>query len=250
MTYGMYIAAMGAEAQNRRLQVVTHNMANAATPGFKRELAVIQARNSEAVENGSVDPRREDHHNVGGGVMMKETVTDFGKGILKRTGISTDFALKDPEAFFLVEKDGQRLLTRAGNFIFTPDGRLTTQSGDAVLSSNGTPAAIDDPTLPWRATSSGWIQQGGSVTELAIVKPQLGDLVRAGENMFSSISTPPQAGTESRHMLNGYLEQSGVNPTKEMMEMIRTSRAYESNVKMIQNFDHITGQLLARVLRQ
>ena len=249
MSYGMYVSALGAEAQNLRLQVISNNLANTSTLGFKREIPVVQARASEAIELGLDSADRESGNNVGGGIRVEESKTDFSLGVLKPTGVPTDVALQSPETFFVVQKDGRQHLTRAGNFQIL-NGRLVTADGLPVLSRAGTPVVVD-PSLPYRFLPEGILDQPGGGAELAIVKPKSpADLVRVGANLFRPLATPPAAEASERRVQSGYVEESGVSPTMEMLEMIRTTRAYEANVRMIQNHDNVTGQLLNRVLRQ
>jgi flagellar basal-body rod protein FlgF len=242
----MYISAAGAQSQSERLQVVTNNLANVDTPGFKRELAVLRARHAEAIEQGESYAGSRTINDIGGGVYVSETATDFSPGTVRQTGVPTDVAI-DGDGFFVVEKDGTPLLTRAGDFHFGVDGRLLTQQGYRVLSNKGEPVTID-PKMPWRMLENGTIEQAGTRTELALVKPQsLGDLVKAGENLFYPLAqvTP----VARRSIRGGYLERSAVQPAQEMMELIETSRAFEANVRMIQNQDQMIGSLVNRVLR-
>jgi len=245
----MYLSAAGANAQSQRLQVLSNNLANVDTPGFKRELAVLQARHAEAIERGDVPAGTGAREDVGGGVRLAETVTDFSSGPLHETGIPTDLAI-DGEGFFLVERNGEQLLTRAGNFHFSPDGRLQTEEGYPVLSTEGEPVAIT-ANVPWRAFEDGSLAQAGVKTYLALVKPQsLGDLAQAGENLFSPLASVQPVPPAERRVVSGYLERSTVRPALEMMELIETSRAYEANIRMIQNHDTMLGSLVNRVLRQ
>ena len=249
MSYGMYISAAGADVQSSRLQVVSNNLANVNTPGFKREIAILQARHAEAIERGNVAPGQRGIEDVGGGVRMSETVSDFSAGPIRKTGTDTDLAI-DGEGFFLVEKAGDPLLTRAGNFHFSTTGQLQSEQGYPVMSLDGGPVTID-PLLPWSFTEEGGIEQGGDKRLLALVQPaSLGDLVKVGENMFSPLAGVNPVPSTDRHVKNGYLEQSGVEPTLEMMEMIETSRAYEANIRMIQSQDQAVGSLVNRLLRQ
>ncbi|MBP85622.1 MAG: flagellar biosynthesis protein FlgF [Planctomycetaceae bacterium] len=249
MPYGMYISAAGAAAQSERLQILSNNLANVDTPGFKRELAIFQARHSEAIERGEAVAGLKGIEDVGGGVQLAESLTDYATGAVCKTGVATDMAI-DGDGFFLVAKDGEQFLTRAGNFHFSANGELHTEQGHAVMSPDGEPVAID-PTLPWRALEDGSIQQEGNKTLLGVVKPQsLGDLVKAGENFFSPLASFENVPANERSIKSGYLELSGVKPAAEMMELIETSRAYEANIRLIQNQDHMLESLLSRVLRQ
>ena len=249
MSYGMYLSAAGADVQSARLQVVSNNLANASTPGFKREIAICQARHAEAIERGQVAAGSRGIDDVGGGVQLSETVTDFSTGAIRETKNKTDLAING-DGFFVVDKNGESLLTRAGNFHFSTTGQLQSEQGYPVMSLDGGPIAID-PILPFDFTEDGGIEQGGNLLQLALVQPaSLGDLVKVGENMFSPLADVAPVANADRKVKSGYLEQSGVQPTLEMMELIETSRAYEANVRLIQSQDQMVGSLVNRILRQ
>lgn len=251
MPYGMYISAAGAAAQSERMQILSNNLANVDTPGFKRELAMFQARHAEAIERGEAVAGQQGIDDVGGGVQLAETLTDFAAGAMRQTGVKSDMAVNG-DGFFLVAKDGEQFLTRAGNFHFSVDGELQTPQGHSVLSADGEPVVIDPSNPSWQAFEDGSIQQlGGARTSLALVKPQsLGDLVKAGENLFSPLAAVEDVPANQRHVKSGHLEMSGVKPAAEMMELIETSRAYEANIRLIQHQDRMLESLLTRVLRQ
>jgi flagellar basal-body rod protein FlgF/flagellar basal-body rod protein FlgG len=249
MPYGLYLSAEGAAAQSRRMEVLANNLANVDTVGFKRQLAVVQARAAEAIRQGLSATGDGTINDVGGGVEVPETLTDFSNGTLKQTGVPTDLAIEG-EGFFVVQGDSEeRLLTRAGDFRLTPEGQLVTQDGEAVLSSDYSPVQLN-PFLPFNVSDNGTVFQAGEALPLAMVKPKFNaDLVQQGVNTFRSLSDidPLEAG--DRQVRQGFLELSGVVPTTEMMEMIEASRAFESNVRLIQHQDQAIGNLLSRVLR-
>jgi flagellar basal-body rod protein FlgF/flagellar basal-body rod protein FlgG len=250
MTYGMYISAEGASAQAKRMEVLANNLANVDTPGFKRQLAELEARHAEAILQGLASPGSGSQNDVGGGVKVLGTATEFVQGTLRQTGIPTDMAIAG-EGFFLVEGDNsQPLLTRAGDFQLTSDGRLITQEGRAVLSQDLAPIQLA-PNLPWDVSDHGVIRQGTSQVPLALMRPQsLADLAQQGDNLFRPLTEPEIVPPHEREVRGGCLELSGVKPTTEMMEMIEASRAFESNVRLIQHQDQAIGNLLSRVLRQ
>jgi flagellar basal body rod protein FlgG len=250
MHYGMYLSAAGAASQSQRLEVINHNIANVGTTGFKRELGLLQARAAEAIEQGLEPAGTGTVNDLGGGVRLQDTTTDFTQGPLRKTLNDTDFALAEPNAFFVVQQDGEDFLTRAGNFHFNSAGELVTDHGHRVLSSDGTPIQID-PLLPFSVNAQGAIVQAGEAKPLATRRPAaMGDLVRLGDNLFASAGTPPVEIPENeRSVKGGYLEMSAVQPHAEMMRLIETTRAYEANVRMIQNHDTALGNLLGRILR-
>lgn len=248
MSYGMYVSAAGAHTQSERLKVISNNLANVDTPGFKREFAIFQARHAEAIERGDAAAGSGTTDDQGGGVQVSETVTDFSGGQLRQTGNPTDMAI-DGEGFFLVEKDGEQFVTRAGNFHVAPNGRMMTQQGFQLLTFERQPVAIN-PQSPWEFVERGIISQDGNEIPLAIVQPNsYGDLAKAGENLFRPLDKLKDVPFRSRHVVNGFLEQSSVRPAEEMMELIETSRVYEANIRMVQNQDQMTSSLIGRILR-
>ncbi len=253
MPYGMYISAAGAAAQTRQLEVISNNMANAHTVGFKPDFAIEMARHAEAIERGADHPSSESINNVGGGIEIQRTATNFARGITKQTSIPSDLAIVDQngDVFFKVERDGETLLTRAGNFRFSGTGQLLTQNGATVLSTEGEPIFIDPEIPEWQFNEDGSIQQGEERIPLAMERPvSLGDLAKAGNNEFRPLGETIQVAPNERRVRSGYLEMSAVSPTHMMMDMIKTSRVYEANVRLIQHQDHMMGTLVNRALRQ
>lgn len=249
MPFGMYISAEGAQVQQRRLEVIANNLANVETPGFKRDVATFQARFAEAIQQGSDYPGSRSQNDVGGGVKVIDVQTNFASSSLRETGMPTDFAVNG-EGFFQVRgRDGATHLTRAGNFTLDPQGRLVTQVDDLrVLDESGTEIVLD-AAKPWEVHSGGRIVQDGSDTAIGLVQPRsLGDLVKVGGNMFRSLGAVSPVASDQRDIRQGYLEQSGVNATREMTAMIETSRAFEANTRLIQHQDSMISGLVNRVL--
>jgi len=248
MSYGMYIAAEGAQAQSRRLEVLANNLANVDTPGFKINLAVLQARPSQAIKEGKATAGTGSINDVGGGVRVGGTPTSFSQGALQYTGSPTDVAITG-EGFFVVDHDGKQMLTRAGNFLLSNEGKLITPNGDHVLSADGAPITVNN-TSPWKIQDDGVLAQAGTRTPLGLAKPaSLGDLVKVGENLFSPLSQVIPIRESERHVRNGYIEKSNARPTSQMMQLIEASRAFEANVRMIQNQDQVISSLVNRVLK-
>ncbi len=250
MPYGLYISAEGAAAQSRRLEVLANNLANVDTTAFKRDQALFRARFAEATERGINPPGDGSINDLGGGVQLAGTLTDFSVGPLRETGRDLDLAIQG-DAFFQVMKEGKQYLTRAGNFAIDPTGQLVTQQGETVLSDGGTPIAIDPDGGPWTITPDGNVLQAGATTPLALVRPQsTADLSKVGESLYLPLAPVQSLDPSERRVLTGFVEGSGVRPTLEMMELIETSRAFESNVNMIKHQDQAMGTLISRVLKE
>jgi flagellar basal-body rod protein FlgF len=250
MYYGLYLSAAGAAAQGQKVEVLSNNLANVDTVGFKRELALLESRDSEAIERGMASRGSRNLSDIGGGTGQNQTATDFHVGNIRPTGIDTDMALETSNSFFVVQHGQEKLLTRAGNFQRSSEGVLQTREGDPVLSSDDSPITIDS-TLPWELLPGGVISQAGDARELALVQTdKLSSLEKVGQNYFSapgkSISPVPP---EERRVRRGFVEMSGVNPIQEMVDLIAAQRAYETSTRMIQNHDSMTSSLISRMLR-
>ncbi len=249
MYYGLYISAAGANAQSSKVEVLSNNLANVNTVGFKRELALLEAREAEAVERGLTSRGTGQLEDIGGGVGLRATHTDFSPGTLQHTQIPSDLAIDSPDTFFQVQRGAQKLLTRAGNFHVSNEGLLVTATGDQVLASDGTPVEID-PAQPFDFREGGVIEQAGTRTELALLTVKnLSTLQKAGDNYYLTDRSSGLSPAEDRVVKSGYLEMSGVNPVEEMVELITASRAYEANVRVIQQHDTATSELITRLLR-
>lgn len=249
MPYGVYLSASGANAQSHRLEVLSHNLANVNTPGFKPQQTILQSRFAEMIADGSVPAGLGGADDIGGGVTIQPSQTQFSVGAMKSTGRETDFAIKDESSFFVVERDGEQLLTRAGDFAFDSNGRLISQSNEPVLATDGQPIQIE-PGKPVQVGADGRIRQGEKVWELMLAKPQsMGDVSRVGANTFKPLAEFDLVPKSERKVVAGMLEQSAVSPTTAMMDLIETSRVYEANIRMIQHQDSVMGTLISRVIQ-
>ncbi len=248
MPYGLYISAEGAHSQSKRMEVLSNNLANVDTPGFKRDLALFQARYAEETGRGLDQPGSGSINDIGGGVWMNRTTTDYSQGTLKKTGTPTDMAVNG-DGFFVINQQGQNFLTRSGNFLLNNNGQLVTQDGDPVLSVEGTAIEVNSET-PWRVSPDGAIEQDGGKTYMALVMPKhFSDMVKHGENKFEPLAPTVPVPDERRAVRGGYLEMSGVRPTLEMLDLIETSRAFEMNLTMVKNHDSMLNSLVNRVLK-
>jgi flagellar basal body rod protein FlgG len=253
MLYGLYLSASGLQAQEKRQSVITNNLANANTTGFKRDLAVVQARANAAYE----DPRMSQYrHGIlgkqGGGVLVHGAGVDLTQSTLLRTGNPTDLALEGRGFFVLQgENDGQTALTRDGRFLVSSEGTLVSStSGRPVLNSEG--AAIKlDPALPVVVDATGRLTQSdASGQDIASAQLKLTDVadarrvVKLGRNMMT-VDDPKalQDISPSTIVRSGHLEQSGVDPVVEMVNMMEGQRIFDANAKMISYQDQTLQQL-------
>lgn len=245
MVKGLYTAYTGMINQEHRMDVLTNNLANADTNGYKKEGATAQSFDSilaYKIKDNSEGYRlakRTGVHNPG--VKIGEGYTDFSQGPLKTTENPYDLALTD-KGFFAVEftnKQGETSVkyTRDGNFTLNESGELVTQDGDRVLGTNGQPVKID-PLKDTQINVQGQVIQDGKVAATIRVTDfeDYNYLKRYGENYFEPIDGATEKDAVAK-VYAGYLETSNISVVTEMVNMITVSRAYETNQKVITTYD-------------
>lgn len=243
------MSAEGAQVQQQRLEVIANNLANVNTVGFKPDVVSFQSRLAEAFQQGDGYEGDRTKNNVGGGVNVIDTTTDFTAGRLQTTGNDLDLAVIGDGFFQVSDQSGQQLLTRAGNFSIDSQNRLVTQNGMLVLDSGGSEITLD-PQFPFEISATGHVSQNGSRVPIGLVGPQsLGDLVKVGHNLFQPLGPVSQLEAGRREVRSGVLEMSGTQSVRQMTDMIETQRAFEANVRIIQSQDSMTGNLISRVLQ-
>jgi len=249
MLYGLYLSAAGMQAQEVRQSIISNNLANAQTAGFKRDLAMMQSRLQASQEDPKMVPYAVPTlRNQGGGVSRSGVGVDLTQGPLEQTHNQTDVAL-DGRGFFEVKgaKDGEVNLTRDGRFLLNQDGTLVTAgSGRPVLSSDGQPIVLN-PALPMKVMADGTITQGDGSTGVKLGLTDVADqkdLVKLGENLMTvskkDALTPMSGTTQVRQFT---LEQSGVDPIVEIVGMMEGQRAFEANAKLISYQDTTLSEL-------
>lgn len=249
MVRGLYTAYTGMMQQQARLEVVSNNLANATTVGFKKEGSTSQAFDSMLaikVKDASEHFLDRTIGNVSLGVKVGETYTDYGQGSFKSTGNLLDVAIAG-DGFFAISytsKNGveSTMYQRAGNFTLTNDGFLVTKDGDYVLGQDG---PINIPTQATIAINElGEIYADNEyVDRFNIVDfEDYNYLSKFGENMYEALNGATFKEPQSTKVQQGYLEMSNVNVVSEMVEMISISRAYESNQKLITSIDETLGK--------
>lgn len=243
MVRGLYTAYTGMMNQQARLDVITNNLANASTVGYKKEGSTSQAFDSMYTQKIKDDSEGYINRRIGKeslGVKIGETYTDYTQGSFKVTGNTLDLALEGT-GFFNIEytsKSGvtSTRYTRDGSFSINNEGMLVTEDGDYLLGQGG---RIQIP-----AGTEVSIDELGNVyaDEQLVDKIQITDfedynyLRKFGENLYTAVDGAVEK-DGSYKVREGYLEMSNINVISEMVEMITISRAYESNQKAIQTID-------------
>lgn len=246
MVKGLYAAYTGMVQQEHRMDVLTNNLANADTNGYKKEGATSQSFDAmlafkikDATE-GYRTAKRLGYNNPG--VKIGEGYTDFSQGPLKETSLPYDLALTD-SGFFTVEftdKSGNTSVkyTRDGNFTLTAEGFLVTQDGDFVLGDDDKPIQISTTAADTAINVKGQIIQDGKVVGTLKITDfeDYNYLKRYGENYFEAIEGAKEK-EPAASVYAGFLETSNMSIVSEMVDMITVSRAYESNQRVITTID-------------
>ncbi|MFC0561048.1 flagellar hook-basal body protein [Halalkalibacter alkalisediminis] len=259
MLRGMYGAAAGMIAQQQRQEMLTNNLANANTPGFKADQAslrafpnmLIKAMGTTSMPNGQAPTIGE----LTTGVYLQERMPNFRQGDLMETSNNTDIALlqgvmpqtesgRPGALFYTVEnQNGDLRFSRNGNFTIDGAGFLTTSEGHYVLGTNGDRIQVGNEEF--RVNEAGFITNdaGAQVAQLNVVyaeDPML--LVKEGNGLLrfeGEGNLPIAVGNEaiSYQLQQGFLERSNVDASQTMTEMMNAYRAFETNQRILQAYD-------------
>lgn len=257
MSSGIYTAMMGARAQEHALETVNNNLANVNTPGFKRQATMFREIHNDVTAMDSPLQGPDIHSPVRflpddriAGV-MEERFTHFDQGPLRQTTNPFDLAIEGDGFFTLQGADGP-VYTRNGAFTLQADGTLTSNTGAPVLDEQGQTIRIPDTASQVSITPEGEIQVGsGTVAKLGVVRfddPRLLERVGNSEWRVMSPQLQPQA-IQAPNLHQGWLEGSNVNPVSTMTLMIKTSRLFELNSKIIQAYKQMDQGAVQEVAR-
>jgi flagellar basal-body rod protein FlgG len=257
MIRSLWIAKTGLDAQQTQMDVISNNLANVSTSGFKRARAVFEDLLYQTIRQPGAQSSEQTQLpsglQIGTGVKPVATERIFTQGNLQQTGNAKDVAIQGNGFFQVLMPDGTTAYSRDGSFQTDANGQLVTASGYAVQPAITVPADIQTMTVARDGTVS--VQQAGSSTPVTIGTLQLAMFVNPaglqslGENLYgeTAASGTPSSnapGSNGAGLLNqGYVETSNVNVVEEMVNMIQTQRAYEINSKAIQTSDQMLQRL-------
>jgi flagellar basal-body rod protein FlgG len=257
MIRSLWIAKTGLDAQQTQMDVISNNLANVSTSGFKRARAVFEDLLYQTLRQPGAQSSQQSQLpsglQIGTGVKPVATERVFTQGNLQQTGNAKDVAIQGNGFFQIQMPDGTTAYTRDGSFQTDSQGQLVTSSGYLVQPGITLPANTLSITIAPDGTVSAL--QPGNVAPTQVGTLQLATFVNPaglfsmGENLFAETAasgTPNVAtpGTNGTGLLNqGYVETSNVNVVEELVNMIQTQRAYEINSKSIQTSDQMLQRL-------
>lgn len=264
---GIFSALSGALAQERRLDTVSNNIANANTAGFKKDRQVFNEyltaneRPPDVIQVPKIPATTESFFNNQGGdrayVDSSGSYTDHSQGALKRTGNVMDLAIEGKGFMEVLTPSGVRY-TRNGHLKIDGEGRVVTREGHPVLS-EGLGQDPEQRTIKINGvrnltiSSAGEIYQNGELAgRLSVVDFNNTDaLQKQGNSLYAkkeSYQGAPVA-AQNFEMHQGFAEISNVNIVEEMTDMIAATRAFETNQKAIKAYDKMDERLVNDVPR-
>jgi flagellar basal-body rod protein FlgG len=257
MLRSLYTAATGMEAQETKMDVIAHNLANTSTTGFKKTRAEFEDLLSETIRTaapatpqGGTAPSP---LQVGLGVRTVATTRSLSQGDMINTGNPLDVAIEGAGFFEIQRANGEPGYTRAGNFRVDSAGRLVTQQGEQLEPSITVPQETTSLTIAGDGQVSAKMPGKDDPVVLGTLElvtfPNASALEAVGGNVFLQSAAsgealrvkPGESGTGA--LTQGFLEGANVKAVEEMIAMISTQRAYEMNSKVIQTADQMLQKL-------
>lgn len=246
---GLYTSASGMIMEAIKTDITANNIANTDTSGFKKELAILKAspemdiyRLNDVKEIPNKGPFLTPFvGKLGTGTVVDETYTSFEQGQIVQTGDIYNLALLGTGFFTVADADGNIFYTRDGSFIRNQDGNIVTKEGNFLLGERGPLVLADGDTV---INSRGEVRLDGEFLDnIAVVDFQeKTGLEKIKDNLFKESELSGQPFPAECQIIQGSIEQSNVNPIKEMINLITALRAYEANQKCIQTHDDTLGK--------
>ncbi|MDQ7743565.1 flagellar basal-body rod protein FlgG [Hydrogenophaga pseudoflava] len=257
MINSLWISKTGMQAQQTQLDVISNNMANVSTNGFKRASAVFEDLMYQNLRQvGAADTEQNNLPTglqIGLGVRTVATSRQFSQGSLQQSGNQLDIAVNGQGFLQVALPDGTTGYTRDGSLQVDSQGRLVTSSGLAIAGDITVPAEAQSVTIgsdgvvTAKVPGNAQPQQLGNIELATFINPA--GLEPKGQNLYTETvasgnpvtGAPGTAGMGT--LMQGYVETSNVNVVQELVTMIQTQRAYEMNSKAIQTSDQMLQRL-------
>lgn len=253
----LWIAKTGLDAQQTRMSVVSNNLANVNTTGFKRSRASFEDLLYQNIRqpggNNTQQNQLPSGLMTGTGVRVVSTEKSFAQGGLLRTDNALDIAVNGRGFFEVLLPDGSTAYSRDGSFQINANGEVVTNSGYPLQPGINIPDGAQSVTIGVDGTVSVTVAgqaapvQVGNITITDFINPA--GLQAKGENLYleTAASGPATQGTAGVNglgtLIQGMLESSNVNVVEELVSMIETQRAYEMNAKAISTTDQMLAFL-------
>lgn len=241
MIRSLYTAGTNMIVQRKRMDVITNNIANVDTAGYKSDKLLSRSFEDmllERVGDPAVISRRYDVGPLNTGIHIDEVVTDFTQGAVQETGRPTDVALMSEGFFVISTPEGERY-TRDGSFSRNAEGYLVNSAGNNIVGEDGNNIQIPIGT-EFSIDQHGSIldEDGNSVGKLRVVTfEDHAALRKEGNNNYINFTNAAVENVEGYEVRAGYLEASNSQMAIEMIDMMQTYRTYETNQRVVKMLD-------------
>ena len=251
MDRGTYAAASAGFLNISKLNVVSNNLANVNTPGFKRQVVYGDVQTFDETLASVVakdDPFARGDHERTPGVTNVRTATDFTIGSIKQTGNPLDVALRNPNDFFTIQTPEGIQYTRAGNFTLNGEGEIVTHDGMNLIGDGGA-VTVNGPGV--QITPGGGVMVNGEITgNIQVVRfEDTTQLQRAGAGRFKLADGGIAPESVEAQLEPQSLEMSNVSTVSGMIDLISTSRAFEMYTKTAKSIDDMNQTTINQVGR-
>ncbi|WP_137937454.1 flagellar basal-body rod protein FlgG [Chitinivorax sp. B] len=257
MIRALWVAKTGMDAQQTHIDVISHNLANVNTTGYKRQRAIFEDLIYQTLRQpGALATQTNEIPTglqLGVGARVVATARNHTEGTLQKTDNPFDIAINGRGFFQIQMPDGSTAYSRDGSFELNSQGQIVTSSGYLLLPNITIPADVQSVTVGLDGIVT--VVQPGNVAPVQVGQILLADFINPaglqskGENLYLEtaasgavqVNTPGQNGTGI--LLHTYVENSNVNVTEELINMIQAQRSFEINSRAIQTSDQMLQRL-------
>lgn len=254
MLRGLYTAYTGMRNEEKRLDVISNNLANASTVGYKKERVTSQAFDQMLtikIRDGSNAYLDEAIGDMSLGVKIGETYTDYGQGSMRQTGNTYDLAISGKGFYQIAVKDANgnetTEYTRNGNFKITKDGYVVDTEGNHLIGTGGyvqVPTNVSNIAI---GTDGRVYADGNAIDQIQLVDFEDYDyLLKTNDVRYKPVDGATLIDADGL-IQQGYTEMSNVQAVTEMVDMIAITRAYESGQKVINTIDDMLSKAVNQV---
>ncbi len=251
MLRSLYIAGTGMITQRAKMDVITNNIANLDTVGYKNDEMISRSFSDlllYQINDPDVVNQRKEVGPLNTGIHIDQVFTDYTQGPLEETDVQTDLAIQG-EGFFAVSTPQGVRYTRSGNFAVNSNGYLITQDGYYVQGQGG--GNLQVGTGDFTVANDGTVTAGGqTVGKLRLVTfENLTDLRKTGNNLYTTYNNAQPVDVANPDIKQGWQEGSNVDMATVMVNMLSTQRSYQSNQQIVKMVDETLGKTVNEIAK-
>ncbi|MCE5236806.1 MAG: flagellar hook-basal body complex protein [Clostridiaceae bacterium] len=252
MLRSIYLSATNMIVQRAKVDVISNNIANTDTTGYKNDKLVSRSFSDmllSRLDDPAVLRTAERVGSLNTGVHVDELITDFSQGAMEETGEKANLAINGENAFFVVSTPAGDRYTRDGSFHINAEGYLVTSSGNLVQGENGSSVQINAAGFSVDGQGNVLVN-GKNVAKLKLVGfSDTAALRKAGDNLFYNYGGATVASATGYSVRQGYLEVSNTDIAAQVIDMMSASRSYETSQRVVKMLDESLGKAVNEVGR-